>query len=226
MIGTNTYPGRGIICGKDADDVRFCAYFLTARSPSSRNRRLAYREDQVLTEVVDPSQVIDPALLIYTAMQEVDQRLVVTNGDHSQMIVEGIANDLSFAASLKNATYEPDEPHFTPRISALVEDDQYTLSIIRRRGTLNERSFYPYRFDEKGMARIIHTYEGEREPLPSFIGEPRALEIKVAAKEVGSWLWKKLEGSNRLAVALWILDGPKRQVMIINEGEGEGRWNG
>jgi len=215
------YPGRGILCGTSSDGVRFVAYFLTARSRSSRNRILVHEHEKVVTTVADASLVIDPSLLIYTAMQKCTGQLIAANGDHSDSIRAGLARGLSFEQALEGATYEPDSPHYTPRISAVSEQEGYTLSILRRRGEECERVFRRYGWE---VAHLIHTYEGDGEVLPSFVGDPRPIAIDRPYAALPAWLWRSLDERYRVAAAVWGLDEPEQIAIINSFGGGGEEW--
>ncbi|HZJ89043.1 MAG TPA: IMP cyclohydrolase [Sphaerochaeta sp.] len=225
MIAKNRYPGRGIICGLAADGKRFCTYFITARSEASRNRILSCQNERVATALLDPAQKTDPELLVYTAMQRQGDALVVANGDHGDQIVASLAEDIPFVSSLHNVLFEPDEPHYTPRIAAVAEEEGYSMSIIRRSGLIAGRTFYHYPYGEAGTGRIMHTYQGEGHPLPHFIGDPRPLCIEAEADAVGKRVWEELAEAHRLAVATWVFDTKKKsRVEIIDERNPEGVW--
>ncbi|MCK9547601.1 MAG: IMP cyclohydrolase [Sphaerochaeta sp.] len=210
------YPGRGIICGTSSDGVRFGAYFLSARSPSSRNRLMAIEDGTVVTKVADPSLAIDPSLLIYTAMQRRGGQLIIANGDHGDTIAAALERSLSLQESLQDSWYEPDGPHYTARISAVAVEEGYTLSILRKRGGVCERVFWNHRWD---TAHLIHTYEGDSEVLPTFIGDPRPVEVDRPAQDLAAWVWQLLDERYRLAVAVWTFD-EMQQVAIINDYTG------
>lgn len=220
-IDLPSYPGRGIICGTSSDGVRFCAYLLTARSPSSRNRVLVQESGSVMTTVADPSLIIDPTLLIYTAMQRSGSTLIVANGDHSDHLAAGLERGLSVAQSLESSCYESDSPHYTPRISAVAGEEGYILSILRRRGDACERAFWQYEWD---TTHLIHTYEGDSEVLPSFIGEPRPIAVDVTIEGVPAWVWQSLDERHRVSVAVWVLDEPQRVAIINGNAGGREEW--
>ena len=211
-----SYPGRGILCGTSRDGVPFVAYFLTARSPSSRNRLLVCENERVMTTVADPRLVIDPSLLIYTAMQRSGGALIAANGDHSDRIAAGLARGLSHERSLERSCYEPDSPHYTPRISAVAVGEGYSLSMLRRRGGACERDAFHYAWD---TTHLIHTYEGDGEVLPSFIGDPRPVACDIPLESLPRWVWRSLDERHRVSVAVWALDGPPR-IAIINRHQG------
>ncbi len=123
LIGTNKYPGRGIIAGTSEDGKSaVCAYFIMGRSENSRNRVFCERENgEIYTEAFDPSKCEDPLLIIYNATRNCPNALAVTNGDQTDTIYEGIMAGKSFAEALRTREFEPDAPNLTPRISALLD---------------------------------------------------------------------------------------------------------
>lgn len=220
-IDLPTYPGRGIICGTSSDGVRFVAYFLTARSPSSRNRVLVHENEHVVTTVADPGLVIDPSLLIYTAMRRSGGALIAANGDHSERIAAELARGLSHEESLQGSCYEPDSPHYTSRISAVAREEGYSLSILRRRGEACEQAVSHHRWEG---AHVIHTYEGDGEVLPSFIGDPRSIVVDVKVEALPLWVWRSLDERHRVSAAVWVLDGAQRIAIINSHQGGREQW--
>lgn len=223
MIDTPSYPGRGILCGTTGDNIPFGAYLLTARSVSSRNRLLVVEDGMIQTTVRDPSLVIDPRLLIYTAMQRVGTTLIIANGDHGELAKAGLGNGVSLPQALAPSCYEPDEPHYTPRITAVADEHGYSLSILRRRDRECERAYWEYGWQTGGHAHLIHTYRGDGEVLPSYSGDPRAIAVGCTAEELPAWIHTSLDERYRLASAVWLLDGSGR-IAITNGTDGEAQW--
>ena len=131
----NTYPGRGIVVGKTADGKHAAfAYFIMGRSANSRNRIFTQQDDAVFTEPFDASKVEDPSLIIYAAIRKYENKLIVTNGDQTDTIWNGLKTGLSFTDALAQRCFEPDPPNFTPRISAMAafeaHDFTYQMSIL------------------------------------------------------------------------------------------------
>ena len=83
LLRTNPYPGRGIVVGKDR-----VYYWIMGRSTNSRNRVFVATEDGIQTEAHDPSLLEDPSLIIYHPVRAMGEKLVVTNGDQTDTIVE------------------------------------------------------------------------------------------------------------------------------------------
>ena len=114
FLHSNPYPGRGIVVGSG-----LVYYFIMGRSENSRNRVFTITEDGIKTEAYDPTRLTDPSLIIYHPVRKLGDRLVVTNGDQTDSICE--AGD--FRTALMRREYEPDDPNFTPRISAILNPD-------------------------------------------------------------------------------------------------------
>ncbi len=206
LLQQNPYPGRGIVVGTSKDGEKaFVAYFLTGRSANSRNRILKARGKDIITAPFDESKVEDPSLIIYAAIRPHDGDLIVTNGDQTDTIYEGLENGFSFRESLLSREFEPDAPNFTPRISALLhlgEDFSFEMSILK---TADEQgsACHRYHFDFAslpGEGRFLHTYEGNGNPLPTFEGEPRRVALPDTLEVLGDMIWNSLDKENRISL--------------------------
>ena len=184
----NPYPGRGIVIGKDR-----AYYFLMGRSENSRNRVLEPTADGVRTRAYDESKITDPSLILYHPVRKTARGLIVTNGDQTDTI-----RDLGgFRRALMTRGFEPDAPHYTPRISAMCYNDgTFDLSILKR-GADGRciREFFAYEGCEEGEGYFLCTYAGDGDPLPSFAGEP----MHVALPEPEA-VWRALNVDNRVAL--------------------------
>ena len=148
LLAANTYPGRGIIVGKNGG-CAVIAYFIMGRSENSRNRIFVEKDNAVFTHPYDASKVQDPSLIIYAPIRQYENNLIVTNGDQTDTVYEGLAAGKSFADALATREFEPDAPNFTPRISAILDfdaDDSYKMSILKSAsdGAVCNRFFYEY----------------------------------------------------------------------------------
>ena len=190
-LGSNPYPGRGLIVGNDR-----IYYFLMGRSEQSRNRVLVAAEDGIRTAPYDAAAIRDPSLIIYRAAARMGTSLVVTNGDQTDTILS--AGD--FRKGLRRREYEPDAPHYTPRISAILEEDgTFELSIIRHVDGTCERAFWRYEEWPTGAGAFLSTYEGDGDPLPSFSGEPYGIELPEPED-----VWAALNPANRVAMYAYV----------------------
>ncbi len=187
ILQNNPYPGRGIVVGKG------CVYYwIMGRSTNSRNRIFTLTEDGIRTEAHDPSLLEDPRLIIYHPVRAMGEKLVVTNGDQTDTIVEAG----SFREGCMRREYEPDAPNFTPRISAIInEDGSFEISILKRTSGRCLREFFAYEGVDEGVGYFISTYQGDGNPLPTFAGEP----LEVALPEPAE-LWAALNADNKVSL--------------------------
>ena len=204
----NAYPGRGIVVGKTPDGSKaVIAYFIMGRSVNSRNRVFSVRDGAVYTEPFDVSKLEDPSLIIYAAVRNVNNHLVVTNGDQTDTVVDGLLAGKSFHESLESRCFEPDAPNFTPRISAELEfgdkaDFVYRMSILKSadaEGTACNRFGFNYT-PLPGLGHFIHTYECDGNPLPTFSGEPTRVAVSDSIDEFTDEIWKSLDEDKKISL--------------------------
>lgn len=205
-LRANTYPGRGILVGMSADGVSaVAAYFIMGRSENSRNRIFEKRGADLYTRAFDESRVQDPSLILYAPVCVLPGRLIVTNGDQTDTIARTLQAGGSFADALATRCHEPDAPHYTPRISALLtlapEAYAYQLSILKRAqdGDRCMRAFFCYP-GQPGLGHIIHTYAHDGNPLPCFQGEPVCVGIDMPRENFCDMLWDSLDTDNRISL--------------------------
>ncbi|MBO2516125.1 MAG: inosine monophosphate cyclohydrolase [Clostridiales bacterium] len=224
LIKDNPYVGRGIIVGKTADGKKaVAAYFIMGRSANSRNRVFTEKNGEVFTEPFDASKVQDPSLIIYAAIREKDNQLIVTNGDQTDTIYEGLCNGLSFSGSLESRCFEPDGPNFTPRISAILSfpdnDFNYRMSILKSIDAEgSDCARYEFSYPSRaGLGHFIHTYVTDGNPIPTFQGEPERIDIPNDVKAFTDKLWGALNEQNKISLyvrAVDLADGNTENYMI------------
>lgn len=207
LIKDNSYVGRGIVIGKSADGKKACsAYFIMGRSANSRNRVFTEKNGAIFTEPFDTSKVEDPSLIIYAAIRQHENKLIVTNGDQTDTIYDGIAAGNSFADALTTREFEPDAPNFTPRISGMVTfadgDFTYDMSILKSadaQGSACNRYTFSYPA-LAGLGHFIHTYVCDGNPIPTFQGEPERVCIPNDIDEFTTGLWNALNEDNKISL--------------------------
>ena len=212
LLRGNPYPGRGIVLGRSPDGNKaVIAYFIMGRSENSRNRVFVETPDGIRTQAHDPSKMTDPSLIIYAPVRVFGSATVVTNGDQTDTIREGLAAGRSFAEALRTRTFEPDRPNYTPRISGLVDKDGgYTLSILKSADgnpASCRRYFFEYGDPLAGQGHYIHTYMGDGDPLPSFEGEPEQVAIPCdTPEELADLVWDSLNADNKVSLFVRYID--------------------
>ena len=181
----NTYPGRGIVIGRSADGSKaVTAYFIMGRSSNSRNRVFVEDGEGIRTQAFDPSKMEDPSLIIYAPVRVLGNKTIVTNGDQTDTIYEGLDRQMTFEQSLRTREFEPDGPNYTPRISGVmhIENGKYNYAMSILKSDMGDpssclRFTFAFENPKAGQGRFIHTYDGDGSPLPSFTGEPTPVDL-------------------------------------------------
>ena len=228
LIKDNSYVGRGIVIGKSANGKNaVSAYFIMGRSANSRNRIFTEKDGAVFTEPFDASKVEDPSLIIYAAIRKYENKLIVTNGDQTDTIYEGLKNGKGFGCALKSREFEPDKPNFTPRISGMItfnnSDFNYDMSILKSadaEGTACNRYTFSYS-SLAGLGHFIHTYVCDGNPIPTFQGEPERVAIPDDIDEFTNTLWNSLNEDNKISlyVRYTDLETGKETNRLINKNK-------
>ena len=224
-LSANTYPGRGVMLGRSADNkYAVIGYFIMGRSVNSRNRIFTATEDGIMTEAFDPSKMEDPSLIIYHPVLVFEGSTIVTNGDQTDTIRDALAEGHCYRHALFTREFEPDGPNYTPRISGVVEaEGDYKLSILKSLDgdpSCCCRYFYEYDAPKAGLGHIIHTYEGDGNPLPSFEGEPRQVKLDAEnARELADLMWEGLNEDNKVSLYVSYIElaTGKADTVIINK---------
>lgn len=213
-LKSNSYPGRGIIIGKSPDGKKaVTAYFIMGRSENSRNRVFVEDGEGIRTQAFDPSKLTDPSLIIYAPVRVLGNKTIVTNGDQTDTIYEGMDKQLTFEQSLRSREFEPDGPNYTPRISGVMHIENgnfnYAMSILKsnnRNPDSCNRYTFAYENPVAGEAHFIHTYMHDGNPLPSFEGEPKLVEAMDNMEEFADLLWNSLNEENKVSLFVRYID--------------------
>ena len=225
----NTYPGRGIVLGKTPDGRKaVAAYFIMGRSENSRNRIFVTEGQGIRTQAYDPSKLVDPSLIIYAPVRVLGNKTIVTNGDQTDTIYEGMDRQMTFEQSLRSREFEPDAPNYTPRISGILHTENgrysYAMSILKsNQGDPSSclRFTYAYQNPAAGMGHFIHTYMHDGSPLPSFEGEPKAVAIEGTIDEFTSMVWNSLNEDNKVSLFVRYIDiaTGEAESVIVNKNK-------
>ena len=213
-LKSNSYPGRGIIIGKSPDGKKaVTAYFIMGRSENSRNRVFVEDGEGIRTQAFDPSKLTDPSLIIYAPVRVLGNKTIVTNGDQTDTIYEGMDKQLTVEQSLRSRDFEPDGPNYTPRISGVMHIENgnfnYAMSILKsNNGNPDSCNRYTFAYENPvaGEAHFIHTYMHDGNPLPSFEGEPKLVEAMDNMEEFADLLWNSLNEENKVSLFVRYID--------------------
>lgn len=210
-LENNSYPGRGIILGRSADNENaVIAYWIMGRSANSRNRVFIETEDGIQTEAFDASKLEDPSLIIYHPVRCLeDGTIIVTNGDQTDTIRDYLKKGLPMEQALRTREFEPDGPNWTPRISGLLSPDgSYKLSILKSadaEGSACVRQTFEYPA-LPGVGHFLHTYVTDGNPIPTFQGEPERVAITGDIDTFAAALWESLNEANKISLFVRFTD--------------------
>ncbi len=204
----NAYPGRGIVIGKSANGkYAVTAYFIMGRSSNSRNRIFVEEGQGIRTQAFDIAKLEDPSLVIYAPVRVLGNKTIVTNGDQTDTIYEGLDRQLTFEKALRSREFEPDGPNYTPRISGILsvedKDFHYAMSILKSNNGNPEgcnRYTFTYENPTAGEGHFIHTYMHDGNPLPSFEGEPKQVEVGDDMDDFTDMIWESLNEENKVSL--------------------------
>ena len=213
-LKNNSYPGRGIIIGRSADGTKaVTAYFIMGRSENSRNRVFVTEGEGIRTQAFDPSKLTDPSLIIYAPVRVLGNKTIVTNGDQTDTIYEGMDKQMTFEQSLRSREFEPDGPNYTPRISGIMHLENgtynYAMSILKsNNGNPDACNRYTFAYENPvaGEGHFIHTYMHDGNPLPSFEGEPKLISVPNRIEEFTDLLWNSLNEENKVSLFVRYID--------------------
>ena len=213
-LRNNAYPGRGIVMGRSEDGTKaVTAYFIMGRSANSRNRVFVEDGQAIRTQAFDPAKLEDPSLIIYAPVRVLGNKTIVTNGDQTDTVYEGMDHQMTFEQSLRSREFEPDAPNYTPRISGIMHIENsgynYAMSILKsNHGNPDSclRFTYAYENPSAGEGHFIHTYMHDGNPLPSFEGEPKLVGISGTIDEFTDMIWNSLNEDNKVSLFVRFID--------------------
>ena len=213
-LSQNAYPGRGIIIGKTPDGTKaVTAYFIMGRSENSRNRVFTEDGEGIRTQAFDESKLVDPSLIIYAPVRVLGNKTIVTNGDQTDTIYEMMDKQMTFEQALRTREFEPDAPNYTPRISGIMHIENgkynYAMSILKSNNghpDSCQRFTFAYNNPASGEGHFIHTYKCDGNPLPSFEGEPKLVDVADDIDAYTKLLWENPNEDNKVSLFVRYID--------------------
>ena len=161
-------------------------------------------------------------------MRALGNKTIVTNGDQTDTVYEGMDKQLTFEQSLRSRTFEPAGPNYTPRISGIMHIEKgtnnYAMSILKSNNGKTERSHrytFAYENPAAGEGRFIHTYKCDGNPLPSFEGEPKLVAIEEDIDDFTNTLWNSLNDDNKVSLFVRYIDiaTGEYETRIVNKNK-------
>ncbi len=229
QLGQNPYPGRGIILGRSADaKYAVAAYFIMGRSENSRNRIFVEDGEGIRTQAFDPAKLTDPSLIIYAPVRVLGNKTIVTNGDQTDTIYEGMDKQQTFEQTLRTREFEPDAPNYTPRISGILHIENgaynYAMSILKSsNGNPGSCSRFTFAYEKpvEGEGHFIHTYMGDGNPLPSFEGEPEWIKLEGDIDAFTDQVWNSLNAENKVSLFVRYIElaSGTYETRIVNKNQ-------
>ena len=226
-LRNNSYPGRGIIIGRTTDGKKaVAAYFIMGRSVNSRNRIFVEEGEGIRTQAYDESKLTDPSLIIYAPVRVLGNKTIVTNGDQTDTIYEGMDKQLTFEQTLRTREFEPDAPNYTPRISGILHIENgkynYAMSILKsNNGDPKSCNRYTFAYENPaaGEGHFIHTYKCDGDPLPSFEGEPKLVAVSDDIDTFTQLLWNSFNEEKKVSLFVRYIEieTGKHETRIVNK---------
>ncbi len=156
------YVGRIVVVGKTSRP--FVAYRVSSRS--FPNRAAALTDAGIAIQPLDPEDLKRSPYIAYNCVRVSEKGVVVSNGSHTDPILEriekGVPPDRALQEVLAEMGYEADD-YNTPRIAGVVTDK---LGFI---GTVRVEAVEISSFDlEDNSCHVICTYEMDRVESKSY----------------------------------------------------------
>ncbi|MEF2246474.1 IMP cyclohydrolase [Paenibacillus sp. IITD108] len=215
----NPYPGRTLIIGLTPSGSHYVqVYWIMGRSKNSRNRVFEREGFNVRNKAFDPALLEDPSLIIYYPIRHWNNVHIVSNGDQTETIYDGIMHNRILEESLKLREFEPDAPHFTPRISGVINTDlkRYSLSIIKTHDndpSVCLRNMYHYSGFKNGIGHCIHTYKSELNGvLKPFEGDPFEVPLFDSINEIADYYWERINAENKIALLVKFISTQNQEI--------------
>ncbi|MBO4848915.1 MAG: inosine monophosphate cyclohydrolase [Clostridia bacterium] len=211
LLRTQEYSGRGIILGTTPSGKAAAAYFIMGRSASSRARRFERNGADLAIKYTAEKDPEHAELIIYSPIRMLGRRMIVTNGDQTDTVYDGIRLGGSFESALQTRCFEPDPPHFTARISGMIDfcgGPSFELSVLKAgdpEGRTCVRNFFRYE-KQAGVGHFIHTYMGGSEVLKTFCGEPWEVGVPDSIDEFTRIVWEGINEDNKVALYTRFID--------------------
>lgn len=204
-LAANGYPGRGIVVARTAEDGLCIVYFMTGRSPASRDRALV-RDGSSLYARARSAAEHDP-LRHYRSVSVGTRWCVVGNGDQVDLITSNLES-MSPTDAVQGIEYEPDPPLRTPRISVVAPRSGGPIVLAASRASaLSPATTYVACLTmgelAVGCGVLTTTYRSRGTDVVDTSQPPTEVSIDAtAAHELLAEVWNALPAALRVAAAV------------------------
>lgn len=209
MLSEDPYPGRGVLCAtRTLSGEVVGGYFLTGRSPASRNRAARIDGDEL--RVAPATATEHDPLRHYVAPEVTEDWLVFGNGEQMSTVIGRLGRGVSATEALDDLEYEPDPPILTARVTALLSRDGGRTTVFgaarpsKGARTSTNIMTLTTRDLEPGGAVLLTTYQSDDQNVSVAVF---FVEASTGAEDAGQLLeeiWKCL--NNRYRIAVTVLD--------------------
>jgi len=208
LLSANAYPGRGVLCARTRSGAVLGGYFLTGRSPASRDRALRLVDGELVVGPLTPGRH-DP-LRHYAAATTTGDWLVLGNGEQVSQAARRLSTGASPTEALSGFAYEPDAPIRTSRLTALIgRGDGRTIVFGAARPSRAARltsnvMTLAVQDLEPGEAVLLTTYESDGEHVSVAVPFMEATVGARTGEELLDEIWTALD--ERFRIAATVLD--------------------
>lgn len=213
------YPGRCLVVARVLSGELSVVYVITGRSESSRHRQLRLNDDGSI-DVVDHRGAGEDALRHYRALTCDPNHVIVGNGGHVEDLRKVIMAGRDPASALLELEYEPDPPIFTPRITAIIGQDELLLISSAYRPVDNspgaERLVIRCTELPTGSAMVLTTYAGGSRHVSVSREVSRLACSEDTGQELINSVWRALDPHLRVAAVLVRPNGGKEVTVAIS----------
>ncbi|HEY9291254.1 MAG TPA: IMP cyclohydrolase, partial [Microlunatus sp.] len=224
VLADRPYPGRVVIVARTPAGLA-CAYAATGRSEASRQRRIRLTDDGDLLVEPTVGDAHDP-LRHYRAVRRTSGHFVFSNGSQTDPVADRLESGAPASVALEDLEYEGDPPIFTPRITAVISDDEQVWLGAAHRGSADrasaDTSVTRVGVLGVGDGLLLSTYRG---PVADPITNTGPVPITTTAsshRELAEQLWDALDAERRVLTAGFDPHDHLADLILINSADSAG----
>lgn len=221
VLADNPYPGRGLLVARLGDGSVVGGYFVTGRSPASREREIRWTDSKELAVAAKADVGFDP-LRHYIAATASPEWLVFGNGAQVSTVAERLGQGQAPSVALDNLEHEPDGPIFTDRITAVLRRPEGSMAVLgaARRSTGGRSASNIITITARDLAPgdvlLLTTYFSDGDTITG--GQPFTETTTAAANaaELLDEIWPGLNPAYRVSAMVLSASAGLDQVLVRN----------